>query len=1068
MKVALDTRASANFISGRVATPRGGRPVVVQLASQGMTTTSEGTVLCNVVIDCQEYDEEFLVVEDLADDVILGDPWLRRARATLDYGLRCVHHGSDRRATTFWADQRPPPPGAPLPHVQHSFPDQLASAFEDALRTFRAVTDPSNCVGAVRAVRHVIRLEKDEPFRLRPYPLNEHKRRKMDECVHDMLAAGVIEHSVSDYCSPAVRFCNDYRRLNALTKDEAAPLPKIQDALRDFGAATVFSAIDLKSGYWQIPMDEGSKHLTTFATPDGATYQYRVMPFGLQNAPATFQKLMTRVLAGYLGKFTHVYLDDIIVYSRDYIEHLGHLRRVFERLQEYGLRCAVEKCRFGVAEPPYLGHVVGREHNRPQEQHLRQIAAASAPTTRKQLQSFLGLANWVREYVPRFAELSAPMTDLLNSKNRFRWTDEAQRAFDDLKREMGKPLHLHRPDFAKRFVLQTDASGVGIAAVLYQEDGERRLVVSYASAKLNQTQRRYHVNEQECLAIVWAVRKYRAYLEDREFTLRTDNKALLWLNSAKDINAKLTRWALLLQEFKFRVEHCPGKDNQLPDLLSRDPAGDELTDEVESIERMLLPSLGAAEDRHDDQASATITTLAAIEVVTFADEIRAAQLADPEFPGMIRRLEAIAEEGPQAPGDAAFARNYYTEDGFLWRRGDPRRLWVPTAARPRVLHEFHESPEAGHPGRDETIRAVERHYTWSSLSADVQKYVRGCLVCATTKRGGARQPRAPLRAYIPKKPWQTIAVDYMGPYHETPAGNRYLLVVTDIFSKWVEAFPVPRATAKATVRLMEEEVFCRWGYLRSVISDNGTQFTSEAFQNACRRWKTRHWRTAVFHPRANPTERKNQDLKKLMRVLIQDSPGRPWDETIPKGLFNLRRRRNAATGQSPSELLMGFEITRPGHWDADERPVQTTAEERQRFALQQMDDYRQRYDGGDRQPATYEVGDKVLVRRHVPPGLRTRWVGPRTIAGVAGENCYKIDHGTHTSVEHVDHLRPVLQVPEHRTATTQTEPEDETPIHETVGQVGTSDDDGLDNASLQGNRPNQRKQTNARRRRRRQ
>ncbi|KAJ3666061.1 hypothetical protein Zmor_001516 [Zophobas morio] len=210
----------------------------------------------------------------------------------------------------------------------------------------------------------------------------------------------------------------------------------------------------------------------------------------------------------------------------------------------------------------------------------------------------------------------------------------------------------------------------------------------------------------------------------------------------------------------------------------------------------------------------------------------------------------------------------------------------------------------------------------------------------------------------------------MGPYHETPAGNRYLLVVTDIFSKWVEAFPLPRATAKASVRLMEEEVFCRWGYPKSVISDNGTQFTSEAFQNACRRWKTRHWRTAVFHQRANPTERKNQDLKKLMRVLIQDSPGRPWDETIPKGLFNLRRRRNAATGQSPSELLMGFEITRPGHWDADERsghwdaderPVQTTAEERQRFALQQMDDYRQRYDGGDRQPATYEVGDKTVI-----------------------------------------------------------------------------------------------------------
>lgn len=182
-----------------------------------------------------------------------------------------------------------------------------------------------------------------------------------------MLAAGVIEHSVSDYCSPVVlvtkkdgsmRFCTDYRRLNQPTKDEAAPLPKIQAALRDFGTAAVFSAIDLKSGYWQIPLEDGSKHLTTFATPDGATYQYRVMRFGLKNAPANFQKLMTRALAGYLGKFVHVYLDDIIVFSTDHQQHLGHLRLVLERLQEYGLKCAIEKCKFGIAELPYLGHVI--------------------------------------------------------------------------------------------------------------------------------------------------------------------------------------------------------------------------------------------------------------------------------------------------------------------------------------------------------------------------------------------------------------------------------------------------------------------------------------------------------------------------------------------------------------------------------------------------------------------------------------------------------------------------------------------------------------------------------------
>ncbi len=246
----------------------------------------------------------------------------------------------------------------------------------------------------------------------------------------------------------------------------------------------------------------------------------------------------------------------------------------------------------------------------------------------------------------------------------------------------------------------------------------------------------------------------------------------------------------------------------------------------------------------------------------------------------------------------------------------------------------------------------------------------------------------------------------------------------------MEAFPVPRATTKATIRLLEDEVFCRWGYPQALISDSGTQFISDAFQSACRRWKVHHWRTAVFHPRANPTERRNQELKKLMRVLTQGTPGKPWDETIPKGLFNLRRRQNAATGQSPSELLMGYEITRPGHWDMDNTAVQTTPEERQQQALRNMGEYRQRYDESDQQPPTYEIGDKVLVRRHVRPGLRTRWVGPRTITGVAGDNCYQIDHGTHTSVEHVNYLRPNPQVPEHRHhgAETQVEPGDDIPI----------------------------------------
>jgi hypothetical protein len=360
--------------------------------------------------------------------------------------------------------------------------------------------------------------------------------------------------------------------LNQITRDEAAPLPRIQEVLCDFGTAQVYSSMDLKSGYWQIPMDPISKHLTTFATSDGTLYQYRVMPFGLKNVPATFQKPMTRVLAGLLGKCVHV-TDDIIVYSRTHEEHVSHLRQAFERLHEYGLHCAVEKCRFEVCELPYLGHVIGSKCNRPQEGHLRQIRDAPTPRIKKQLQSFLGLANWMREYVPRFSEIAAPLTDLLHKGKSFKRTTAAKEALLNLKEALDRPLVLHRPDPDLGFILQTHASGVGITAILFQEHESQRRITSYVSARLN-------VNEQEYLSIVCVVKKYRPYLEERPFVLRSDNKRLLWLNTTKESNAKLTRCALLLQEFNLRVEHVPGKENELPDLLSRQPSDDHVCKEA--------------------------------------------------------------------------------------------------------------------------------------------------------------------------------------------------------------------------------------------------------------------------------------------------------------------------------------------------------------------------------------------------------------------------------------------------------------------------------------------------------
>jgi hypothetical protein len=1021
----LDSGASANFVSGRIFQAEEVARQQLELASREATVETSGRIVATLHIGeaCYE-DVPFLVVNELRDEVILGHQWLRNARATMDFTLGCVHHGARTRRTTYWNQRQPEASGTCRieDEVRHEFPSSCAREFLDVLREFAGVMNDESVTGTVSAVSHTIRLVKNEPFRIRPYHLSEDKKRALFECVRDMLASGVIERSDSEYCSPVVlvrkkdgtvRFCTDYRRLNQNTKDEAAPLPRIQEVLRDFGTAQVYSSMDLKSGYWQIPMEPASKHLTAFATPDGATYQYRVMPFGLKNAPATFQKLMTRVLAGLLGKCVHVYLDDIIVYSRTHEEHVSHLRQVFERLHEYGLRCAVGKCRFGVSELPYLGHVIGSRCNRPQEGHLRQIRDAPTPRTKRQLQSFLGLANWVREYVPRFAEIAAPLTDLLHKGKSFKWTTAAGEAFLSLKEAMDQPLVLHRPDPDMSFTLQTDASGVGIAAVLFQDHADQRRIVSYASARLNETQRRYHVNEQECLAIVWAVKRYRPYLEEKPFVLKTDNKALLWLNTTKESNAKLTRWALLLQEFSFRVEHVPGKENELPDLLSRQPSDDNVCEEAEEDDRMLVPM---RDSQHRE-------VLNAIDVPTLADEVKAAQHADQDFPGIVARLQRILAEGPREPGERSFAENYLLEDGNLVKQAGQRRLlWVPEAARPRILHEFHDSLEAGHPGQDETYRALTRFYTWPTAQQDTRNHVRSCLICATTKRGPV-QAAAPLRAHTPQQPWQTIAIDFMGPYEVTPEGKRYLLVVTDLFSRWVEAFPVAAATARVTTTILEKEVFSRWGYPRDIISDNGSQFSSNTFKRACHRWQVRHWPTANYHPRANPTERRNQEVKKILRIAHQTFPNQPWDRHLAKGLFNLRRRQNAATGQTPSHLLLGFDLRAPGEWEWDRGPIPDTAEERHQRARSHQRRYQERYVRPGPPTKTFQAGDRVLVRHHARRGFEPKWIGPvRVIANARGD-CYWVERGAYATREHIDHLRPApVQTP--------AEPEQDAPTRE--------------------------------------
>ncbi|KAI5720243.1 hypothetical protein M8J77_003912 [Diaphorina citri] len=646
-------------------------------------------------------------------------------------------------------------------------------------------------------------------------------------------------------------------------------------------------------------MDPSSRQYTAFTTPDGGTFHFKRLPFGLKNAPACFQRLMTQqVLDGLIGDICIIYLDDILIFSRTWDEHVTHVALVLERLQHSGLTVSLKKCQFGRASLEYLGHVITADGNFPMEKHFRAIKDREPPRNKKQLQSFLGTCNWLREFVPNAATVLAPLCEhLKNSK--WSWTDEDTSHFTKAKDAFSKIQMLSRPDFSgTTFYLQTDASEVGLGAVLFQyaEDNSKR-VISFASAKLSPTESRYSSNERECLAVVWAIKKYRIYLEDQPFVLRTDNQSLKWLNKFSDSKAKLTRWAILLSELSFKIEHCPGRDTELADALSRFPDAPKDMD-TEDWERMELPRL--------DTHHSTHPTAAAVEPPSLANVLRQGQSTDSSCQELIR---AVLNK---SAGD-----NYSVERDLLMHRaatGSPWKIVVPPSKISAVIRHFHDDPLVSHPGEAVTFDLINRLHYWKTARSDVKQYVSSCSACARNKTSG-RTTKTDLLPRVPVEVWDTLALDLMGPYPRSKSGKTYLIVVTDLFSRWVEAKAVSSGHTKQIIQFLDSEIFPRFGYCTELLSDNGPQFTGTLWKQACARWQVTHHTTAPYHPRQNPCETRNGAIKTRLQLLLDGEAHHSWEEKIPSILFALRNSRNEATRFAPSELLLGSLLKRPGDWD---------------------------------------------------------------------------------------------------------------------------------------------------------
>lgn len=516
----------------------------------------------------------------------------------------------------------------------------------------------------------------------------------------------------------------------------------------------------------------------------------------------------------------------------------------------------------------FLGYVIDENGIQADPERIRPIVEFPQPKTVKDVRRLIGMASWYRRFINNFSTITAPISELIRkSKEKFVWSDEADEAFERLKIELVSAPILATPDFDQPFQIECDASDLGIGGVLTQSQNGERRVIAYMSSKLTATQRKYQVTERECLAVISAMEKFRPYIEGVHFTVLTDHASLQWLRNLKDPAGRLARWALRMQAYDYTIEHRKGTQMVVPDALSR-----------------------------------------AMEALTFNDMSKTVDADYIALRGAIARSPAQYID-LRIDGQLILKHVNTYADAI----DDAWRIYVPADYRTAVIQQFHDDRLAAHGGIFKTLIRMRRHYYWPSARRDITEYVKNCSVCNATKPTTKSQA-APMGRYRdPERPFKMVCIDFIGPVTRSSCGHRHIVVAIDNFSKFVVMRPLRLASAEATVKFLENEVFYQYGVPAIVVSDNGPQLRSAKFAKCLREHNIEHWKTPAYHPQANATEAVNKTIMNAVRAYVRDDRSqRNWDTHLPAVACAINSAIHTTTKYAPYKVLFGYDMITDG------------------------------------------------------------------------------------------------------------------------------------------------------------